>query len=314
MARAPQAGRSRGGGARGRARGGRALGEASVCRFGLACAALLVGACAGPAGDGTPDETGGAAVAPAGGEGAGAAIDLAGVELVDLTHAFGPETVYWPTAPSTFELDTLARGVTEAGWFYSANLFSTPEHGGTHMDAPVHFAEGALDAASVPLERLVGPAVVIDITARAAADPDYALTPGDVRAFEAEHGTIEAGAIVLLRTGWSARWPDPERYLGPSAPEDASDLHFPSYGEEAARLLIEERGVAALGVDVASTDIGASTEFPVHRLAGPAGIPGFENLTNLDRLPPTGSVVVALPMKIEGGSGGPLRAIAMVPR
>lgn len=239
--------------------------------------------------------------------------DVADYELVDLTHAYDGQTVYWPTSPGGFELDTLAYGPTEAGWFYAAAALSTPEHGGTHLDAPLHFAEGQAATDEVPLERLVAPAVVIDVTARAAENPDYALTVEDVAAFEQEHGEIEEGTIVLLRTSWSRYWPDRRAYLGDDTPGDATNLHFPSYGEAAVRLLVETRGVAALGVDAASIDIGASADFPVHRLAGSAGVPGFENLANLDRLPARGAVVIALPMKIAGGTGGPLRAIALVP-
>jgi kynurenine formamidase len=156
--------------------------------------------------------------------------------------------------------------------------------------------------------------VVIDVSRQASANPDYRLTRGDVEAFEARHGRIAAGTIVLLRTGWSARWADRKAYLGDDTPNDASKLSFPSYGEDAARLLVEERSVAALGADVASIDYGRSTDFPVHRIAAARNAYGLENLTNLDALPPTGSVIVALPMKIAGGSGGPVRAIAMVPR
>ncbi len=243
-----------------------------------------------------------------------APIDPTAYELVDLTHPFDGRTVYWPTSPGGFVLDTLSYGMTEGGWFYAANALSTPEHGGTHLDAPIHFAEGQAAADEVPLERLVAPAVVIDITAQSANDPDYQLTPEDIAAFEAEHGRILTGTIVLLRTGWSRYWPDVRAYLGDDTPDDASNLHFPSFGEAAARLLVEERGVVALGADVASIDPGNSREFPVHRIAGAAGVPGLENLTSLDRLPPAGALVVALPMKIAGGSGGPLRAIALVPR
>lgn len=239
--------------------------------------------------------------------------DLDGYRVVDLTHAYNEETVYWPTAASRFELERLEYGATEAGYFYSANAFATPEHGGTHIDAPIHFAEGGRALDEVPVEQLMGPAVVIDVSAAAAGDPGYRLTPGDVRAFERRHGRIQPGTIVLLRTDWSRFWPDPERYLGPSAPADASDLRFPSYGAEAARMLVEDRGVAALGVDAASIDYGPSTEFMVHRIAGAANVPGLENLTRLAELPPTGATVIALPMKIEGGSGGPVRAVALLP-
>ncbi len=204
--------------------------------------------------------------------------------------------------------------MTEGGWYYSAYAFAAPEHGGTHLDAPVHFAEEGQAAHEIPLERLVGGAVVIDVSARAAENPDYRLSAEDVRGWEGRHGRIPAGAIVLLRTGWGDRWPDRLAYLGDDAPGDASNLHFPSYGPDAARLLVEERGVAALGTDVASIDYGQSTEFQVHRIAAARDVPGFENLANLGELPVTGAIVVALPMKIEGGSGGPLRAIALVPR
>ena len=243
-----------------------------------------------------------------------AGFDPAAHRIVDLTHAFDARTLYWPTSPSGFRLDTLAAGTTPGGWYYSANAFSAPEHGGTHLDAPIHFAAGHATADRVALERLVAPAVVIDVSAKAAADADYRLTRQDVLDFEARHGTIRPGTIVLLRTGWSARWPDRQRYLGDDTPNDASRLHFPSFGEDAARLLVGERKVGAIGVDVASIDYGQSKDFVVHRVASAADVPGLENLTALDALPPTGATVIALPMKIAGGSGGPLRAIALVPR
>ena len=241
-------------------------------------------------------------------------VDLSRVTLVDLTHALNARTLYWPTSPSTFQLEQLAFGPTSGGYFYSAYAFSAPEHGGTHLDAPVHFAERGNTADRVPLEQLVAPAVVIDVAAQAAADPDYRLTPADVARFETSHGRIVPGTIVLLRTGWSARWPDRKSYLGDDTPGDASRLRFPSYGEDAARLLVQDRRVAALGADVASIDYGRSTDFIVHRIAAAANVPGLENLTNLERLPATGATVIALPIKIEGGSGGPVRAIALVER
>jgi kynurenine formamidase len=205
-------------------------------------------------------------------------------------------------------------GETPGGYFYSANAFAAPEHGGTHLDAPIHFAAGRHTADRIPLERLVAPAVVSDVAERAARDPDYRLTTDDVAAWERAHGRIPAGAIVLLRTGWGTRWPDRKAYLGDDTPGDASRLHFPSFGAEAARLLVRERRVAAIGADVASIDHGQSADFPVHRLAAAANVPALENLAALDELPATGAVVIALPMKIEGGSGGPVRVIALVPR
>ena len=247
-------------------------------------------------------------------ENAATALDLNKYELVDLTHAYNTQTIYWPTSTKTFEHTQQSFGNTPGGWFYSSYELSTPEHGGTHLDAPIHFGEGKETADQIPLNRLVAKAVVIDVSARTDADRDYLLTPDDITVFEAQHGQIAEGTIVLLRTGWSRHWPNRFAYLGDSTRGDASKLHFPSFGADAARLLVEQRRVAALGVDVASIDAGNSTDFMVHRIAAAANVPGFENLTNLDRLPATGAMVVALPMKIEGGSGGPLRAIALVPR
>jgi kynurenine formamidase len=241
-------------------------------------------------------------------------IDLAHARLVDLTHPFGPETVYWPTAPSRFELKELHRGPTPAGFFYSAYAFCTPEHGGTHLDAPVHFAEAARATDLVPLSQLIAPAAVIDIAAKAEADPDYRLTREDVFAWEEKHGKLGLGTILLVRTGWSSRWPDAKRYLGDATPGDASKLHFPGYGRDAALLLVGERRIGALGIDTASLDHGPSQDFIVHQIANGANVPGLENVTNLNELPATGAWVIALPMKIAGGSGGPLRIVALVPR
>jgi kynurenine formamidase len=241
-------------------------------------------------------------------------IDLKTARVVDLTHPFDEKTPYWPTAPSGFELKRLHYGPTDAGYFYSANSFCAPEHGGTHLDAPIHFAEGKPAVDQIPLERLIGPAVVIDVSRAAAADPDYRLSLEDVRAWERRNGAILSGAIVLLRTGWSARWPDKKRYLGDDTPGEASRLHFPSYGEQAARFLVETRKVSALGIDTASIDYGPSKDFIVHRVAMGASVPGLENLDHLDALPERGAWIVALPMKIAGGSGAPLRAVAFLPR
>ena len=241
-------------------------------------------------------------------------IDLSTMQIVDLTHAFGNHTLFWPTSPTKFTLEKLAHGKTQSGYFYAAYSFCTPEHGGTHLDAPIHFSEGGRTAEKIPLEQLVAHAVVIDVSAKAAANRDYRASADDVRQFEKQHGQIARGTIVLLLTGWSRHWPDAKSYLGDDTPGDASRLSFPSYGVEAAKLLVDERGAAALGIDTASIDYGRSTDFRVHRIAAARNVPGFENLTNLDQLPPRGAIVIALPMKIERGSGGPLRAIALVPQ
>ena len=239
-------------------------------------------------------------------------LELSKYELVDLTHAYSEETLYWPTSPSHFELKELAYGETEGGWFYSAYSLCTPEHGGTHLDAPLHFAAGGLASDQLPLSSLIAPGVVIDVSDKAAGNPDYRLTLDDVQSFEARYGRISSGAVVLMRTDWSKFWPDAKSYLGDDRPGDASRLHFPSFGADAARWLVEERQVALLGVDTASIDYGASRDFPVHRIAAAADVGGLENLRDLDQLPPVGFSVLALPMKIQGGSGGPARVVALV--
>jgi kynurenine formamidase len=241
------------------------------------------------------------------------AIDPARYRIIDLSHSYGPGTLYWPTSKTKFALTREADGPTPGGWFYASNSLSTPEHGGTHLDAPRHFSEQGRTTDQVPLDQLVVTAVVIDVTKEAAANRDYRLTREAVLAFEKTAGPIARGTAVLLRTGWSRHWPNAKAYLGDDTPGDASKLSFPSYGADAARLLAEERGVAALGIDTASIDYGRSTDFEVHRIAAARNVPGFENLTNLDQLPSRGALLIALPMKIEGGSGGPLRAVALVP-
>ena len=233
---------------------------------------------------------------------------------VDLSHDFSEETVYWPTA-KPFSLDVVSAEHTAGGYYYAANDFSTSEHGGTHLDAPRHFAEGRHTTDQVPLERLIGPAVVVDVTARADADADYRLEVAALEEWERQHGRIPHEAIVLVRTGWSSRWPDKARYLGTrkTGAAGVTELHFPGIDSSAARWLAKDRRVRAVGIDAPSIDYGQSTTFDAHVILLGENIPAFENVNALDRLPPTGAFVVALPMKIKGGSGGPLRIVARVP-
>ena len=242
------------------------------------------------------------------------ALDLDNYRIVDLSHSYDERTLYWPTSPSAFEKQTLEYGDSGAGYFYSAYSVCTPEHGGTHLDAPVHFFEGGKATADLAPEQLLAPAVVIDVTEKAAANRDYRVSVADVAAFEKRHGQIAAGSIVLARTGWSRYWPVALAYLGDDTPGDASRLSFPGFGADAVRLLAEERQVAMLGIDSASIDYGRSQDFIAHRIGAALGVANLENLTNLEQLPETGAIVIALPMKIEGGSGGPARVIALVPR
>lgn len=238
------------------------------------------------------------------------AVDLQ--KVVDLSYAFGPDTIYWPTAES-FTLERVHYGPTDQGYWYAANNISMAEHGGTHMDAPIHFARGKRTSEQVPLASCIGPAVVVDVRRQAAANRDYRLSIDDLRQWEAANGRIPAGAIVVMLSGWGASWGDKLHYLGTDTPGDVANLHFPGFSQEAAEFLVQERDIAAIGVDTASIDYGPSTDFMVHRIINGADKPGFENLANLDRVPATSATLIALPMKITGGSGGPARVIALLP-
>ena len=244
----------------------------------------------------------------------GVPVNLSAAKIVDLSHSFDEKTIYWPNAPSGFVLHRESFGRTAAGYFYAANDFCTPEHGGTHLDAPIHFSEGKWTVDQIPLRQLIGPGVVIDVTAQAARNRDYRLTLDDVRAWEKRHGPVPEGAIVILRTGWAKHWPDRKAYLGDDVPGRTTNLHFPSYGREAAEFLVRDRKVGAVGVDTASIDYGPSADFIVHQTVLGMNVPGLENLADLSSLPDTGFWIIALPMKIGGGSGAPLRVAAILPR
>jgi len=235
-------------------------------------------------------------------------------ELVDLSHPYDETTIFWPTS-DRFRLEKTADGVTPQGYYYASNNFSTAEHGGTHLDAPLHFSQGAQSVSEIPLERLLGPAVIVDVVAQSEANRDYRVTVEDLQRAEREQGEIPEDAMLLIRTGFSRRWPDAAAYLGTAdrGPEAVRNLHFPGMHPDAARWLVANRSVKAVGIDTASIDYGQSTLYEAHRTLFERNIPAFENLTALERLPLRGAFVVALPMKIGGGSGAPLRAIAVVP-
>ena len=233
--------------------------------------------------------------------------DLSTGRWVDLTHPFNENSVYWPTA-EMFELEEVFHGHTEGGYFYTAYNFSAAEHGGTHLDAPIHFAEGANTADEVPVEQMTGPGFVIDVSEQVAADVDYQVSVADIEAFEQEHGPIPEGAIVLINTGRAPLYSDREAYMGTAERGEAAValLHFPGLGADAAELLVE-RGIDAVGIDTPSIDYGQSPDFATHVALMTNNVPAFENVADMSALPPTGSTIIALPMMIEGGSGGPLR-------
>lgn len=234
--------------------------------------------------------------------------------IVDLSYPFDSSTVYWPTAQS-FQLEKDFEGITDKGYFYSAYKYSAAEHGGTHIDAPVHFAQGRNSVDQIPLEQLMGPAIVIDVTKQCENNRDYLIAESDFKNWERRNGKISSGTIVLLRTGFGKFYPDRKTYLGTEerGPAAVTNLHFPGLHPDAARWLTQNRNIKAIGLDTASIDYGQSTLFESHRTLFARNIPAFENIANLDKLPETGFFVIALPMKIKGGSGGPLRAVAIIP-
>jgi kynurenine formamidase len=221
---------------------------------------------------------------------------------IDLSYDFSAQTLYWPNNPSGFSLDTVANGNTPGGYFYSS-----------HLDAPVHFAAKGLSADKLGLDQLTGDAVVIDVSAKALKDHDYLISINDIKEYEEKHDTIKENTIVLFKTGYGSFYPDAEKYFGTSekGAEGISRLHFPGIDPKAAEWLVQHK-IKAVGLDTPSIDYGQSKDFKTHQVLMGANIPAFENVANLDQLPDSGAYIVALPMKIKNGSGGPLRIIAWV--
>lgn len=235
-------------------------------------------------------------------------------EWIDLSHDFSSDTIYWVNA-EPFTRTTVAEGKTDGGYYYSAYNYAAAEHGGTHIDAPVHFAEGAKSVDQLDLDQLIAPAVKIDVSQKAFANRDYLITVDDITAWESANGKIPDSYIVLFQTGFSKYWPDKKSYLGTDQRGDgaAKDLHFPGLDPQAAKWLVENRRIKAVGIDTASIDYGQSTAFDSHVTLMSVNIPALENVANLDKLPSKEFHIVALPMKIKGGSGAPLRIAALVP-
>jgi len=235
-------------------------------------------------------------------------------QIVDLTHDFSNETIYWVTAKE-FTLDTVFNGETDKGYYYSANNFESAEHGGTHLDAPIHFSKNGQSVNEIPLENLIGNAIKIDVTESALNNPDYLISIEDFTNWEQQENTkIPDGSIVLLQTGHSQFYPDKIKYLGTDqrGSEAVKLLHFPGLSPEAAEWLVNNRNINAIGIDTPSIDYGQSQYFKSHVTLLSENIPAFENLTNLDKLPANHFKIIALPMKIKDGSGAPLRIIAIL--
>jgi kynurenine formamidase len=226
--------------------------------------------------------------------------------VLDLSYAISDKLVPWPGDEKFFEAKVNA-SVEKNGYF--TRSFSMLEHYGTHLDAPAHFPPGKRTVDQIPVKQLFGPAVVIDVRAESGKDTDYQLPAARVEEWEKRHGRIPEGAIVLLRTGWASRWPDVQKYRNQYA---QGKMHFPGFSAEAAKVLIE-RKVSGLGCDTLSVDYGASGDYAVHHLALGAGLYHLENLADLSELPETGASLIVAPIKLEGGSGGPVRVFVLLP-
>ncbi len=234
--------------------------------------------------------------------------------LVDLSHAYSDKTIYWVTAQE-FRLDTVYNGQTDKGYYYSANNFSTAEHGGTHIDAPIHFVKNGQTVDEIPLEKLIGNAVKIDVSSKTIKNPDYLVGIDDFMDWENSQNTIiPDGSIVLLQTDFSKYYPDKVKYLGTDKRGENAVrlLHFPGLSPDVAEWLVQHRNISSIGIDTPSIDYGQSEYFRSHVILLKKSIPAFENLTNLDKLPLNGFEIIALPMKIKGGSGAPLRIVAVI--
>ena len=236
-------------------------------------------------------------------------------QWIDLSYPFSAETLYWPNNPKGFTMDTLFEGKTPGGYYYSSFGFCAPEHGGTHLDAPVHFAEGKKSVDQLSLLQLTGLAVVIDVSAKAISNRDYLISIDDVISWEKENGPLPDSVILLFRTGYGKYYPDANLYFGTDKKGDSAIalLHFPGIDPQLAEWLLKNKTIKAVGLDTPSIDYGQSADFKTHRILLAQNIPAFENIANLDKVPVKNSYIVALPMQIKKGSGAPLHIIAYIP-
>ena len=235
---------------------------------------------------------------------------VAAAKIVDLTHDFDEKTIYWPTEKG-YKRETVFFGKTNKNYFYSAFKFCAPEHGGTHIDAPIHFSEKGLSVDQIPIDQLLGQAVIIDVSKQVGSNRDYLITKDDILSFENKYRKLTSDDIVIFRTNWSQYWDDKKKYLGTDVLGDIEHLHFPGIAASAAMYLLQQQ-VKGLGIDSASMDNGQAKDFLVHRIILGANKYGLENLSNLGVLPPTGARIIVAPMKIKGGSGAPVRVFALI--
>jgi kynurenine formamidase len=236
-------------------------------------------------------------------------------KLLDLTFPFAAESIYWPT-DKPFTPTPVFRGITEGGYWYASNQYAASEHGGTHVDAPVHFSAQGRTIGQVPLQEWIGPAVKIDVAKKALADRDYQLGVGDILAWEKQHGSIPAGAWVIMQSGIDgAFYPKKKEVLGTDKTGTAAvaELHFPGFSAEAVAFLLAKRSITGIAIDTPSIDPGSSKDFQAHRKICGAQKLALENIANLEQLPEAGALLYVMPMLIQDGTGAPARVFAVIP-
>jgi len=227
--------------------------------------------------------------------------------VIDLTHTISADAPSWEGESSVLTAEVVASHDREG---YYVRRISLDEHTSTHLDAPAHMARSGWTVDQIPAERLVGPLVVLDIGRQARQDADYRLRNEDIARWEEQYGMIPPGAVVVAYTGWAARWQTPQAYRNA---DTQGTLHFPGYSLEAAMLLVDSRSAVGLGIDTLSVDFGASRDYEVHRFCASRSVYHLENVANPGQVPPAGAMAAVLPMKLENGSGAPVRIVALVP-
>jgi len=228
--------------------------------------------------------------------------------VIDLTHSLSNTTPYWPNKNGNpFKYDTLFAYKSGSP---AMGAYTTPEHFGTHLDAPIHSADGLASVDQLTAQELFAPAAVIDVTAQCLNNADYQLTKADILIWEKEYGRLPVGCIVLMYTGWSRKWPDQISYTNQ---DDEGQMHFPGYSVEAANFLVQERHINGIGIDNLSVDPAMAGGFPVHKIVNGAGKLQLENVANLHLMPLSGAFLIIAPIKLKGGSGGQVRIFAAIP-
>jgi len=237
-----------------------------------------------------------------------------GTRVIDMTYPYDQNTIYWPTARE-FRSEKLGWGVSKGGWWYASNEYGASEHGGTHADAPIHFAAKGRTMDQIPIEEWIGPAVRIDVTEKCAGNRDYCLTAADIEDWEKKHGKVPDGAWVIMYTGIGTKYyPDKKKVLGTDKRGDAAlpELSFPGFSPESVEFLLSRRNIKGIALDTPSIDAGKRTDFMVHRILCAAGKLALENIANLDKLPAAGATLYVIPMLIKDGTGSPARVFAVI--